>query len=555
MRLFWPQMTLTDNSGIDLVVVVPVARMDWHLAIKLLRWMSRLDDFYGTIVVYVSPAFTVAERLRLSEACPGCLVVIAEKVIEKGYFGSPNQMIHGALEYTEKHYPGRAMLWVEADCVPMRASWLKEITDEYRACGKPFMGDFITAGQTIPHLTGNAVYHPEWRKYAPSLANLPNMDPTWGWDSQCAHETFAQAHHSTTIEQIWRLGPFIKSFGIGGINPATALFHQCKDGTLIDVLCDKLGIPEIPLDEQLEKCSYDRDLASGVKSGPQPVNLNRMQYVGGPATAPVTEIMIVTCARDLEFLKYCLLSIEKNAKGFSGVTLVVPRAEEAIFKKAPKIAKVCYYDEIPGKGMLHHEVQICRADEWCPNAEAVLHVDADCMFWQHCTPLDYAPGGKPMIVRERYSAIGARNPNRLLWRDCVAKAIGLVPEWECMTRHPAIHWRETYRKTREMVEKFTHRNFDEFVLDGQNAFPQSFCEFNTLGAVAIRHFSDRYTMVDYDHARDGEECGIPEGTPYQYIYRRDRDRLVECWSHAGVSQYKTHMDAWLAGRVPAYQLK
>jgi hypothetical protein len=263
-------------------------------------------------------------------------------------------------------------------------------------------------------------------------------------------------------------------------------------------------------------------------------------------------ILIVTYQKDMEFLRYCLKSIEKYASGFLGVTLAVPDKERGLYDWV-KHANVIYFPEVDGKGMLSHMAMKCRADELCPTASAIWHLDADCILWSPVIPADLFAEGKPVMVRERFADI--KNPNRMIWQKNVERAIGIKPEYECMVRHGNVHLRDVYAKTRALVEDHTGMGFDAYVTSGRNGFPQEYAEFPTLGAVAIAHFRERYYCVDYDPAKDARECGLPAGTQFQYVYRRGRDRLAECWSHGGIEKYRTDIEAWLRGQVPAYWVK
>jgi Methyltransferase domain len=246
-----PRPVYTDNRGLDAVIVLPVARFDWNLALKNLKWIRSIGCAQP-IIAYCTHELTDAQRDELAEFAT---VVIARHIKEVSYFGTPNQMFKGALEYAEREHPGKAMLWLEADAIPLRATWVDEIMAEYRDCGRPFLGDVQKDGD-IPHLSGNAVYHPSWRKLAPSLAALGQEE--CGWDSLCAHDLLPRSHHAKTIQQIWRPPlPITAAWAAQNIRPETALFHQCKDGSLIDVLCDRAGIPRIPLAPALCASTYD----------------------------------------------------------------------------------------------------------------------------------------------------------------------------------------------------------------------------------------------------------------------------------------------------------
>ena len=520
------------------VVIMPVSPMDWHLAVKCAAWMkfiARRADRYDLVFLCSTRLSAEDNKRLLDEAeCPGinARVAIPDGVIEGGYFAAPNFMILAALELGERDFPGRPILWMEADCVPMHAGWLQEIAKEYAACGKPFLGDHALDTQ-IPHLTGNAVYPPNWRELAPLIA-ASIKDPKWGWDSQAAPETFPQSARSKRIRQVWRPKPFTPLNWRGIVGDETALFHQDKTGSLIDSLADGVKMPTV---NQIEKSTY-------IESVPAPAyGLNNV------------EILYVTCAKDIPFLQYSLQGVQKFAKGFRGVTVAVPQKEAKQFEwVASHGAKPWFFDEVEGKGFMHHELIICRADEVCPQAQAILHLDADVMPWAEFTPQNYIVDNKPVLVRETYDQAAKHNPNRLFWRKAVTDALGWQPQWETMVMHPNIHLREVYPFLRRMVENHTAMPFDQYVLSCKNDWPMGFCEFVSLGSMAIRYFSGSYHFIDYDRERDARECGIPH-LQHQYIYRKGRDFMAETWSHGGIAMYESWLRQWLDGRPGAYWTK
>lgn len=556
------QPVYSDNTKGPLVVVLPVARFDYNLALKWLAWAAALagksTGSHYHLLVWATPELTDEQfkelEIQAKAITEFAMVVSNVGLVEQGYFGTCNLVFRSALEYCEKHFPGQPILWAEADAIPLRPSWAAEILDEYRTCLRPFMGDFYRNPASIPHMTGNAVFHPNWRKYAPGIAQLKNEE--CGFDTLLAFETMPRAHQAKTIQQIWRPPlPITSHWAVDHILESTALFHQCKDGSLIDVLCLVEGLPPIPLQKALCESTYatqqhGRLVADGfptIVDAPAPKSASLRSF-----DIPSMEIMIVTFARDIPFLKYCLDSIKKYASGFAGVTLVVPSREDKLYGWVDRSVKIRYFEEPEGKGMMAHEVQICRADEHCPNVQSVLFMDADCMFFRKATPAAFAPQGRLLSVRESYDKIV--NPNRFIWRVCLDKCVGIIPKYDFMVRHPQVHTIDVFRAARVAVEHHTGKPFDEYVLSCQNTFPQGFCEFGLLGNIAERHFPDRYEFVDYDHQADAEICGLGiEG--FQYLYRRDRDFCVEWWSHGGLDRYKSAMEAILAGRIAAYWVK
>lgn len=533
-----------------MIVVLPVCRPDFHLAMKWLKWARALDgdpDFQVVdeqpidwLVVYIARSVEkpLVDQLRaIVSDWPGVKIEINPEDYEHpelGYAAMANQMFRTALEMTERLYPGRPTLWCEPDCIPMRPGWPVDIEQEYYDCQSPFMGDFHAPGP-IPHMTGNAVYPPDWRIKAPSIALLPGPRPEQGWDTQCAAETLPQSHRSSTIQQMW-IAPKFNESNIKLIHPDTALFHRCKDGSLIDVLAKRFNLPPIMLDRPL--CPTSPATArweAAHKSG--------------------VSILIVSCRRDIEMLEYCLKSIRKFCRGFAEVVVAVPANDAPFFHKVVRDGvKLTTFIEPGNKGMLQHMIIKCRADDICPSAEFVLHVDSDLLFWKPTTPDDFVRDGRCLIVREDYDLIRPRNPNRLIWADCVEKATGVRPEYDYMVRHPQVYPIGLYAQLRSTVEHHTETPFEDYVLSCENGWPQGFAEFPALGTIGMKDMPELFSVVDYDFVKDCLDCGV-DTINHQYIYRPDRDSLVEGWTHGGLGRYKQDWDKFLRGELPKFYVK
>lgn len=522
-----------------LVVILPVSRPDFHLAVQWLRWVYRLNSSPFDLLVVPAASVLPAEVGMLNDLAFPCVEQIKESYErpELGYAAAANHLFRSALELAEKLHPGQPILWVEADCIPTRAEWVDEISEEYAGCGKPFLGDFHAAGE-IPHMTGNAVYPADWRVKAPSIARLPFPRPEQGWDTLCAHETVPQMAKSKRIQQQWIVPRITPDNLQEWVRPETALFHRVKDGSLIEVLSAQIGIP-IKLDPPLVAPT------SVVDYRPVPVSVS-------PVPILRAGILIVTFARDIEFLRFCLKSIKDHCVGFMSVTVAVPRDEAHLFGWVAKYAKLAVFAEPPGKGMMAHEIQKCRADELCLDVDYVVHVDADCQFFRAVTPANYISNGKCLAVIEPYIRI--TNPNRHIWADTVSNAIGIKPIYDYMVRHPQVHPIDVYSQTRVAVEGYTGTRFDEYVLGCESRFPQGFAEFPTLSTFGHTYMPSRYYDVVYDKAADAALCGQAEDS-FQYVYRRDRDFLVERWSHGGISSYRGDCVCVANGQIPEYWVK
>lgn len=237
-----------------------------------------------------------------------------------------------------------------------------------------------------------------------------------------------------------------------------------------------------------------------------------------------TDILIVTFAKDIEFAKYSLISINKFCSGFGQVLIVVPMQDVDMFIAiaSPFGFNVRGFHEREGKGMLHHQAIICEADKWCNQADTILHIDADCIFWEPCTPDDYLLNGKPILYRERFEDFKIHE-TRYSWKKCVEDATGIIPEWETMVRHPSIFLRKTYEDTRDIISAHTNQGWREYILSCKNDYPQTFTEFPTLGAIALQFHADGYHWVDYSTQPINN-----------YEYDRTLDKLKAFWSHGGL---------------------
>lgn len=234
-------------------------------------------------------------------------------------------------------------------------------------------------------------------------------------------------------------------------------------------------------------------------------------------------IFMVTFRRDLEFAEYSFRSVDKFCSGFGDRIVAVPTQDKAMFKEVaePYGFTVKSFDEWPEKGFVHHEAIICEADQWCPNADAILHLDADCLFTGPVTPEHYMLDGKLILYRERYEGF-RMHPNRYGWKETVKRATGIDPEWETMCRHPAVHWPKTYALTRTIITLHTGMPANDYIRSCRNTYPQGFAEFPTLGAVAVERYPDDYCFIEQAH--DSTDI------------RRDksRDKVKAFWSVGGV---------------------
>jgi hypothetical protein len=236
-----------------------------------------------------------------------------------------------------------------------------------------------------------------------------------------------------------------------------------------------------------------------------------------------TEILIVSCAKHFDWLKYSIRSIVKFATGFNQIKIMIPGddmtainpvlAELSSHQGTP--IRVGFFEDWPEKGFLRHEHIIMTSDEHCPEADFICHVDSDCLFTEPVTPEDYFEDGKPILYFESFASITRQYPEVGVWQGVTQNCLPFPVLFETMRRHPGVFHRGLYGKAREEMERKTNMSVETYVRQQSNQFPQTFCEFNTLGNVAMQHFGDRYSLKNME--------GITTWPP---------QKLVQFWSHS-----------------------
>lgn len=255
-----------------------------------------------------------------------------------------------------------------------------------------------------------------------------------------------------------------------------------------------------------------------------------------------TALLWNTYAGDAQWFSYSASSYAKFASGFDFVKCLVPKADMDLFRPICAAYQISLQggDAWPEKGFNWHQLMHCYADDLFPEADVVFHIDADTVFGATCTPADWLPNGKILLPFTEYRHF-LKSPVRLdemrtfmgltgqqidfsrgqyNWKFAVDFALGWEVERECMGWMPMVHARGVYKKLREIIsERFPDQGFDNYVFNARNTHPQSFCEFNTLGAVAHRFFENQYHWHDL-------ACGT-----YPFY-----GKVIQSWSHGGLDR-------------------
>lgn len=244
-----------------------------------------------------------------------------------------------------------------------------------------------------------------------------------------------------------------------------------------------------------------------------------------------TAIFIVSCGKHFSYLRYCLMAIDRFAKGFEPVVLMIPRTDWDRFQQESILgsssARVLLFDEWPQKGMLHHQCLEMRAYQYCEDAQAIVHVDSDMVFIEPVSPADFVQDEKPYICYNDFASISPSDINIWHWKVDVEAAIGGLCHYDTMRVPPWVHLSVVHRRACAIIEYRHSMSLEEYFQNQCNEFPQTVAEYPTLGCVAWNEFRSGYQWV-----RQGE--------PYP------RQKLRHFWGHGPIDQKQT---IWVDGRL------
>lgn len=229
-------------------------------------------------------------------------------------------------------------------------------------------------------------------------------------------------------------------------------------------------------------------------------------------------LFLVSHAKDLPFFGPFARSYAKFASGFYRAVVMVPNEDAAAFAEiaTPCGLEVQGYPDLKERSFLYHMVMKCRADQILTDCEFIFHIDSDCVFAEPSRPENwFASSGKPILLYRKFSDLleGPLKPDeersfmgctasalemnrgQYQWKFAADFALGFPVKLETMQWMPITHHRKIYGAMREHIERRFSQPFETYVLGCRNEFPQTFCEFNTLGGIANEFFPTDYAWT------------------------------------------------------------
>jgi hypothetical protein len=264
---------VSDNANSNMtpiLTVLPFYTGDADLALKLLKWMKRLNQGQSHLSVKVqnhNSILLAADSKTPVEICKEIgstareqfkhVIPLSIRVDSEGVRAA-NAMFFNCAQWI-KNTSRLPFLWCEPDCVPVQPGWLNKLEEAYEACPTHYMGTVVPGSQpNLPafHLPGCAVYP---QNAFDLMAPFCNAQQVLAFDMAAADALIKGQHVTKTnlIQSLWGeqdLPPTFVSERQQGvvydpnvitpdfIKPETVLFHRVKNGSLFDALANKLKL-------------------------------------------------------------------------------------------------------------------------------------------------------------------------------------------------------------------------------------------------------------------------------------------------------------------------
>lgn len=238
-----------------------------------------------------------------------------------------------------------------------------------------------------------------------------------------------------------------------------------------------------------------------------------------------TDIFIRTYAKDAEWLRYCLRSIQKFCTGFRDLVVVCPEeSAEAIRPLALEfLARFEICPRMHANDYVGQQATKMMADTWC-RSDIICFMDSDTIFIKPFCPDNIAHNGRVRLLKTPYTEV--ETP----WQELTARIVGFPVEFEYMRRHPLSYPTEFLPFARRHISETQGKSFEEFIRDIPGG---RLSEFNALGAIADKLKPEMIEWLD----TTGIE--LPELFVLQH------------WSHGGLTpEIKEQMEGILKMRAP-----
>lgn len=228
----------------------PFCSRDKDRATEWLQWAGELGFNRGHTIV-LHPAMELGRdhpaMVELAQKAFEHVLIEPDREGHTGWPEGPNCAFRQAAWY---FYGKTPWLFQESDAWPLVPEWLERIEADYKACGKPFMGDLSPAGKGYQeHLSGVAVYPANMPDYSAKTV----MAHAMAFDVSDPFPLVQNMHKTPLIQHVFfindrEIPDFRDMESMKLIRSDAVLFHRCKTPNLARRLREKMrggAVPEV----------------------------------------------------------------------------------------------------------------------------------------------------------------------------------------------------------------------------------------------------------------------------------------------------------------------
>lgn len=234
-------------GGSRIILALQACNKDAHLLKANLEWMAELDGHLKYEAVFVSDSTLRTDHRGIINRLGRKLFdswreYIYPPPLQRSWPQAPNHAFQHTARYMSQF--GKPWFWFEADAWPLKPGWLDTIANAYFLHRKAVMGPVVRG---MNHCNGVAVYPYNFCDISPRAMTAVNQ----AWDAVCRPDLEGKIHDASDLfHHGWGRaanGKFTDYGGIGSptfpdptslqhLKPTAAIFHRCKDISLITQL-------------------------------------------------------------------------------------------------------------------------------------------------------------------------------------------------------------------------------------------------------------------------------------------------------------------------------
>ena len=235
-----------------MICCFPVFSGDAERLSKLLAWILELGGCKNHCAAIVCdagmPASGVFELRDLALKSFLDVRIVSTEESVAAYPNGPNDLFLTAAKFAKSN--NKPWLFLEPDAVPLCSEWLDKLDEEYKSCGKPYMGKLVPCNHPqLPkiHMTGVGIYPASAYDL---LSERVSSNMGCAFDMAIYEIVVPLCFSSELFQHLWgqdgdpptfssKRIPGTSTFGLDYLQQKAVVFHRTKDGTLIDLLRKK----------------------------------------------------------------------------------------------------------------------------------------------------------------------------------------------------------------------------------------------------------------------------------------------------------------------------